>query len=450
MIAFAPSVLLALCPPQSPDDVLAEYTLRGQPATITRRDVALEMAFHLRRQDRGREACDMLVDALLTRREAEKHDLMPSKAEVQAFWRKLRQQLIAAGKRPEEFAAVRNTGEQQWLDDLSVQLAQERLVRRELGLDANERVGGDMLRLWLGELRKRFDVCTDPDRLPIGTAVRVERTNVPLIELGYLLLRTSEDFERDKFIRQVAYLESIEALAADRGLSVSQSDLDRAVAERRRAAAKDPAYRGISFDKLLEAKGLSIASLRELRTFRAHILLEKLGRLEFPDGKLMQQLVEDRDALLAHIGPARRIGIILARALDTPNALVTRNFEQAGKHLEKVRERIASDGFAATAAIESEHGPSKQRGGDVGWHRADSDKLPAAVVQAAFALKLGEVSMPIRGQEGCYLVTVLDKQPMPSDQELLERLRALRTQQLSERLLRDANVRIVAGAAGAK
>ena len=160
MFATVPLVVLCLAIPQEPTDVLATYQLNGKQATVTRTDVALEMAFHLRRDERGRQGAEMLVDALLTRAAAKAKGLTPTTAEVQAFWQQLKEQLLAAGRRPEEFAAVRNTGEQQWLEDLSVQLAQERLVRAELGLDEDEKVSGDMLRLWLREAREDAEVET--------------------------------------------------------------------------------------------------------------------------------------------------------------------------------------------------------------------------------------------------------------------------------------------------
>ena len=61
----------ALAAPQDPAEVLATYKLEGRTQNVTRADVALEMAFHLRRRDRGREACEMIVDTLVTRTEAD-------------------------------------------------------------------------------------------------------------------------------------------------------------------------------------------------------------------------------------------------------------------------------------------------------------------------------------------------------------------------------------------
>ncbi|MFK7740888.1 MAG: peptidylprolyl isomerase [Planctomycetota bacterium] len=425
----------------APDTVLANYQLLGKPAAITRTDVALEMAFHLRRRDRGRDACGMMVDSLLTRTAAKKLGLMPTRADVTAFWDKLKDQLRAAGERPEKFAAVRNTGEAQWLQDLSVHLAHERLVRHELGLDKNARVSGDMLSLWLSEARENADVETDPDKLPVGTAARVDKARVPLIDLGFLLLRTSEDFERDKFIRQVIYLNSIEALAAERGITVSAADIDREIEAQRKQSKQR--LGGVPYEKQLEALGLSVQALRQLRTFRAKILLAKLADNEFGDDALRDEIAANRTTVLDEVGPRRRIGMILTRGVESPNAIVDRTTEQARKHSEKVRERIVRDGFAATASVESEHGPSKKRGGDVGWHRRGGDGLPKPVLHAAFALGLAEVSVPIETELGCYLVTVLDREPMPSEDELCKRLRRQRARAWSESLLKAAKIEIV-------
>lgn len=441
MFATAPLLVLCLAVPQEPTDVLATYRLNGKEATVTRTDVALEMAFHLRRDDRGRQGCDMLADALLTRAAAKANRVAPTTAEVQAFWDQLKQQLIAAGRNPEEFAAVRNTGEKQWLKDISVQIAQERLVRLELGLADDEKVSGEMLKLWLRETREKGDVETDPDKLPIGTAARVGEQNIALIDLGFLLLRTSEDFERDRFVRQVVYLESIEAMARARSLRITDMDLDRAIEERREQAKADPKRGGVPLEQILKAIGMTVDSLRQLRVFRSQILLDKLAKTEFPDESLLTEIKADREAVMAEVGPRRRIGAIFLRALENPNAIITRDFDQAMEDLVEIRARIAKDGFAATASIETELGDTKRKGGDVGWHRQSSPELPKAVLDAAFAMKMTEVSMPIRAKDGCYVITVLDREPAPQDEELVRRLRIVRAEQLSAGILKDADVK---------
>lgn len=437
-----PSLLLPLLAalPQGPDDVLATYTLDGKPAVVTRTDAALDLAFHLRRRDRGQQAIDHLVATTLTRQLATAQNLLPSDAEVKKAWSDLKDQLRAAGRRPEEFAAMRNTSEAQWLDDLSLNLAQERLVRKELGLPAKEKPTGEMLQLWLQEERKKANVVVDPDLLPAGTAVRVGTTNVPMIDLGLLLLRTAEDADRRECILRVALLQTLDAVCQREGMQVTPSDLDAEVAKRRELAARDPRYRGATLEEMLKAEGLTVAALRELRTFRAHVLLGKLAQSRYPTARLEQELAASRQAVLDRYGPRRRIGLIFVRASNEPNGLIPRTFDQAKKHLEGVRARLQTESWSNAARIESEHASSKMQGGDTGWHVRRSEALPEAMLAAAFALPAGEVSMPLQTDEGCFLVKAIEVEPEPSDEALVQRLAEAKTLELRKLLLDGAKV----------
>ncbi len=443
MPALASLVLTCLAAlPQGPEQVLATYQLDGKPATISAVDVALEMATHLRRDQRGQQAVEQLVATVLTRRAATEKNLLPNEADVRTFWRDLQDQLRAAGRRPEEFPAVRNSGEAQWLADLSVQMAQERLVRAELGLGKKDEVSPDMLQLWLQEERKKHEVVVDADALPPGSAARVGSTDVPLIDLGFLLLRTAEDDERDRFLHQVAYLTTLELLARRDGIEVTASDLDAAVEKHRDDASRDPRFRGVTFENMLKAQGLSVAALRDRRVFRAHILLDKIAARRFTPAELAAELAKDRQGVLDLVGPRRRVGLVFVRALAEPNGLITRDFAAALAHLERVHDRLVKETFENVARIESEHASSKMKDGDTGWHRRRSDRLPDAMLATAFALPKGEVSMPLRSEEGVFLVKALEVEPDPDDAVLLQRLAEFRSQDLSKRLLADAKVEI--------
>lgn len=443
-MTFLATLSLAVCLllPQEPTDTLARFQLGGKPAAVTRTDVAVEMAFHLRRRDLGTQACDLLVDALLTRKAAQQKKLMPTEAEVSKFWTDLQNELRAAGQKPEDIPAVRNTSPADWLAYLAVQLAQERLVRAELDLPANEKVSGDMLRLWQQEIRKQAKVETDPEVLPIGTAAVVDGETIPMVELGLLLLRTSDDQERNRFIQQVIYLQSIEALARQHGIEATAADLEAAIAARAAEAARDPSYRGASFEQLLKTQGMTTQSLKQSRIFRAKVLLQRLTAKLHPDAALREELARDRQAVLDVAGPRRHIGIIFVRALDEPNALVPYDFPKALQKLTEVRARLQKERFDVVARIESQEPSSKAKGGDLGWHTRKSEQLPEVVLAAAFAQKQGELSEPLRDRDGCYLVKINDIEPDLSDDQIVERLREVRSLQLSQQVLDDAKVEI--------
>ena len=420
--------------PQGPDEALATYQLDGKTLPVTRTDVALEMAFHLRRRDRGQQAVEQLVAVAITRKAAEDRKLMPSEADVRAFWNDLQAQLRAAGRRPEDIPAVRNTGEAQWLADLAVQLAQKRVVRQELGLKADEEVSGDMLNLWLQEQRKQELVVTDPDLLPAGSAARVGSADIPLIELGALLLRTAEDEERDRFVKQVVYLAALESAARKEGVQVTAADLDAAVKKHKDDAAKDPRYSGVTYGNLLKAEGLSEQSIRDLRVFRGQILLDKLARARCRDEDLAAEIAKDRQGVLDRHGARRRLGLIYLRAIDVPNPLVPRDFAAAERELAAVRARLDKESFDVVARIASEHNASKQQGGDAGWHRRRSERLPEAILAAAFAQPAGAVSAPVRLPDGVALVKTLDVEPDPDDATLRQRLREGKAKEFQQQI----------------
>ena len=440
----AAALLLFGLVPQEPDAPMARYTLAGQPAVVSRTDLAIEMAFHLRRRDRGRQTAEQLADTLVTRQAAEQQKLMPSTAEAREFWQQLQKQLQDAGQNPQDFPWVRNSSEAQLLDVLAVQIAQERLVRTELGLGKDEAIGAEMLKLWLQEQKKKVAVVTDPDRLPAGVAVRVGTQDVPLIELGLLLLRTADDDERDRYIRQVAYLAVLDHTCKQTGVEVTPGDLDRALQKRAADAARDPSHGGVSFENVLKAQGLTPQTLRELRTFRGHVQMEKLAQQRFPLEAMTKELHQDRQKALELVGPRRHLAFVFLNALAEPNAVIKRSFEAAEQQLLASRQRLDKKSFEQVARTDSEH-PNKQQGGDAGWHRQRSDQLPAPVLAAAFQLGVGEVSMPLRSDEGCFLVKVLATEPEPADAVLVARLQEFHSLELSQQLLKDAAIKITTG-----
>lgn len=448
--------LLLLLPPQAPTpagasaqdpkapELLARYRFGEQIRAVAADEVALEMAFHQRRKDDGRAACEHLVDAALVRAEAEPKRLMPTEAEAREFWRRLLAQLQAAGRKPEEFAALRNTPEHVFLQDIAVQIAHERLVRQELAMRADEEVSPGMLKLWLQEARKRHAVVTDPDVLPVGAAALLDGRELPMLQLGRLLLRTAGDDERERFTRQVILLQLLDRLAQQHGVTVGQDDLRAELEARRLQAETDPRFGGLSYEQLLKSQGLTPELVLRSNVFRGQVLQKKLVAKLHPRDALLAEIAQDRQAVLDRAGPRRHLALIFARALQEPNQLVPRDFAAAREHLARVREQLVEGrDFELTAKIESDDPASKMRGGDVGWHFRRSRELPEPVLAAAFALESGGLSQPIEADAGCYLVKVLATEPAPTDDELIQRLREQLVDQLTQQVLTEARIEIL-------
>lgn len=131
--------------------------------------------------------------------------------------------------------------------------------------------------------------------------------------------------------------------------------------------------------------------------------------------------------------------------MEVPNELVKRDFAAAMERMAVLKQTLANETFANVAALASEHAPTRQKGGDLGWHRRNGNQLPTVVAEAAFTLPAGGVSEPLRGEDGVYLIKVVEIEPEPSDAVLLQRLRELRARELGNSLIRDAKVQLLPG-----
>jgi peptidyl-prolyl cis-trans isomerase D len=69
--------------------------------------------------------------------------------------------------------------------------------------------------------------------------------------------------------------------------------------------------------------------------------------------------------------------------------------------------------FATLAAKDSIDTGSKATGGDLGWFGRDSSTIPSEVISAAFSLKIGDLSQPIKSTSGYYILQVLGHEVRP-------------------------------------
>ncbi len=427
--------------PSDASSPLATYRSASGERIVTRGDVGLEMAFHLRRKDDGKAACAQLVKSELVRRHATKSGCWPTHEAVQQRWSELKAQMKAAGRDVDKEPSFQNTGEKVLLDYLAIDLAHEQIVRRELSLGADEEVSPAMLELWIKEARERAKVIDDPDQLPLGTAAKIGDDGLPLLALGMLLLRSSDQEELDKFIRQVVALDGIEQAARESGVEASPEDLQRELELRRSMAGKDPRYGGLSFEQLLRAQGLTPEWLAQSRVFRAQTLQKKLIAKLHPRQQLVARLASDRATELQRFGPRRNLAILFVRALDEPNALVPNTFEKAMERLQTVRKRLETEPFATVARIESDDAATKMRGGDCGWVARKGRDLPEPVLEAAWDLPLQGISDIVRAEDGCYLVKVAGIEPDLDDEAIVQRMRESLVEEFTKAMMKRADIR---------
>jgi parvulin-like peptidyl-prolyl isomerase len=96
------------------------------------------------------------------------------------------------------------------------------------------------------------------------------------------------------------------------------------------------------------------------------------------------------------------------------------------------------------ARIETEDTGGKLRGGDRGLCFRKQPGLPEEVLAAAFAMQEGELSQPIRSEEGMHLVKVIAVEPAPTDAVVMARIREQRIDELTRSILEGSKLEILA------
>jgi parvulin-like peptidyl-prolyl isomerase len=94
-----------------------------------------------------------------------------------------------------------------------------------------------------------------------------------------------------------------------------------------------------------------------------------------------------------------------------PTDAPAEDWEAAVSLLKEIRTEIAAAKLEfAAAAMKHSTSPSGKSGGEIGFVRYQGD-VPAPVAAAAFALKAGELSEPIRSPVGVHLIQVVERKP---------------------------------------
>ena len=158
---------------------------------------------------------------------------------------------------------------------------------------------------------------------------------------------------------------------------------------------------------------------------RTRELEPRLDALDPPAADIAARYEMDKPRLQR---PERaRLGIIFGAL---PSHLPAEAAQPVRERLQQAQAAAAAGptGFSEAAARYSDHQSSRYRGGDAGWitRGAPPRWLPAAVAEAAFSLRPGQVSGIIQAETGLYLITMLEHAPsaIPPLKEVEPGLRA--------------------------
>jgi len=161
-----------------------------------------------------------------------------------------------------------------------------------------------------------------------------------------------------------------------------------------------------ALDASLKQGGLSVDSMRgmiEEMDLARQLVGEKIpAGIEVTDTELKEYHDANPEAFVEP-PTVRTRHILFTVAQDADEAAV----EAARSKAEAARARALEGEDFADLAKELSQGPSASRGGDIGF--APADRLDAAYAEAAFALKVGEISKVVRSSFGFHVIKAEEK-----------------------------------------
>lgn len=88
-----------------------------------------------------------------------------------------------------------------------------------------------------------------------------------------------------------------------------------------------------------------------------------------------------------------------------------KKLDEAKNEAEEVHKKLVAGGDFERLARDFSDGAANQRGGDRGWFRRKGPEVDEPLIEAAWDLKPGEFTKPIRGARGWHILKVSEREP---------------------------------------
>ena len=418
------------------------------PVTLVELDEVL-LWRHARTQS-GRSALRQLLEVRVLDALAKERKIEVTQAELNARFAELDADARASGQEGglEAFIDESGVSRTQFREFLRLAIVHERLTRAALGLAASAAVTPEQQETWLaGELERR-GYTEEPFPYADGVVARSGDVAVPRADY---VAHMRGQIEPD-VLEETAYLMLLERAVRRRLPDLSSEGVEKAVeaelARRRVESNEDPRYKGVTYEQLLEAKGLSVEALRRDPAIRAAALAHMFVDRAHDEASLRAVYEAERSWFDGLFGEGVEVRALMLNATERPNELLRRTFEEADARLRDLKRQIESPAdFERLVKDLSEDRGTRERGGLLGLVTRGNPQVPKALVEAVFEhldARPGEdvsgaVLGPLRISGGSVLAQLGNRRPTPTWDTMREHVhRELRRRFLEECLSRKA------------
>ena len=185
----------------------------------------------------------------------------------------------------------------------------------------------------------------------------------------------------------------------DSKIEVSQAEIEKELNKVREEIKSNPGLEGKALEQVLETHGSSIDNLES--DIVISLSLEKYLGKDIDDKKIKAYFDENK---AAYDGTEIRASHIL---VDTREMKTDAELAQALEKIKKIKAEVDSGKDFAEVAKQYSDCPSKDKGGDLNFFKRKG-QMVEPFAAAAFALKVGQVSDPVKTPFGYHIIKVTE------------------------------------------
>lgn len=183
-------------------------------------------------------------------------------------------------------------------------------------------------------------------------------------------------------------------------LEPTPADIDTELNKIREEVKSNPSLVGQTLEQVLESHGGSIDDLK--KDIVIDVALDKYLGKDVDDQKIKEQFEKTKAQYGAEAEVRARHILVDTKKLKTDAELA-----QALEKIKKAKAEVDGGKDFGEVAKQYSDCPSKERGGDLGFNTREQWVKPFA--DAAFSLKVGQVSEPVKTEFGYHIIKVVDK-----------------------------------------
>ena len=334
-------------------------------------------------------------------------------------------------------------------ESLALQMAQEELTRRALGMAEGQRPSYGEQNTWLDQVLAERGVWSAMDAWPSEADAPVASAGETVVTLAQFHERLRHELPRpliEQACTQLMLLVALEDLAGrvepDEWEAAVSKELDARRARHDAQHRATPDSNGPTYEALLEAQGLSLGIMARDPAVEVTALTTILGRRkaaesapeetpaeatfdERVDAGLLAQYRAETEFFDGYYGERLFLRACLQRATETPTELVPRSVDQSMQFFENLMPSIPDEeGFKAIVGQISDDPAMKESGGELGWFGRGDERLPENLRLLAFDhwAETGSfgVAGPIQVTGGVAILWVGGHQPAPEWPDMAE------------------------------